>query len=251
MNTEHTELMVVGQHGKAGRPTKYSPETVDRLLAGLADGLPIKSACITAGIGVSTLSDWREKYPELEVRMEEAREVARLKMLQRIKRAAEHDWRAAAEWLRLTFPQDYRRASTPTTSTTNITSQTLVLSPEQQQKIREQRRRILATTKGGTALMEADATPAPEPEQPISTRVQPQGLLVRSSSAAEAEPEPEQPEQSQESLKEVSEAIEPGREQPAPPQQSTWAAEALKAADIPRNTEDVAEDDVNGLPRLR
>jgi hypothetical protein len=77
MNTEHTELMVVGQQGKAGRPTKYSPETVDRLLAGLADGLSYKSACITAGIGVSTLADWREKYPELEVRMEEAREVAR------------------------------------------------------------------------------------------------------------------------------------------------------------------------------
>ncbi len=91
MNTEHTELMVVGQHGKAGRPTKYSPETVERLLAGLADGLSYKSACITAGIGVSTLSDWREKYPELEVRMEEAREVARQKMLQRIKRAAEDD----------------------------------------------------------------------------------------------------------------------------------------------------------------
>jgi hypothetical protein len=33
--------MVVDQHGKAGRPTKYEPETVDRLLAGLADGLPI------------------------------------------------------------------------------------------------------------------------------------------------------------------------------------------------------------------
>ena len=111
MNTEHTELMVVGQQGKAGRPTKYSPETVERLLAGLADGLSYKSACITAGIGVSTLADWREKYPELEVRMEEAREVARQKMLQRIKRASENDWRAAAEWLRLTFPADYRRAS--------------------------------------------------------------------------------------------------------------------------------------------
>jgi hypothetical protein len=42
----------------------YQHARVDRLLAGLADGLPIKSACITAGIGVSTLSDWREKYPE-------------------------------------------------------------------------------------------------------------------------------------------------------------------------------------------
>ncbi len=82
MNTENNKLAVVDQHAKAGRPTKYSPETVDRLLAGLTDGLPIKSACIVAGIGVSTLSDWREKYPELEERMAEAREKARLKMLQ-------------------------------------------------------------------------------------------------------------------------------------------------------------------------
>jgi len=137
--------MVVDQHGKAGRPTKYSPETVHKLLAGLADGLPIKSACIIAGIGVSTLSDWREKYPELEERMAEAREKARLKMLQRIKRASENDWRAAAEWLRLTFPQDYRRVSTPTSSTTNITNQTLVISPEQQERLRQQRERLLKT----------------------------------------------------------------------------------------------------------
>jgi uncharacterized protein YecT (DUF1311 family) len=89
--------MAVDQQGKPGRPTKYERETVDRLLAGLADGLPIKSACIIAGIGVSTLSDWRERYPELEERMADAREKARLKMLQRIKRAAKDDWRAAAD----------------------------------------------------------------------------------------------------------------------------------------------------------
>src|SRR4029450_10612601 len=46
MNTDNTELMVVDQQGKAGRPT-------------------------------NTLADWRGRYPELEVRMEEAREVAR------------------------------------------------------------------------------------------------------------------------------------------------------------------------------
>jgi hypothetical protein len=82
-------------------------------LEGLAHWLPIKSAGIIAGIGVSTLADWREKHPELEERMTEAREGARQKMLQRIKRAADDDWRAAAEWLRLTFPADYRRAVTP------------------------------------------------------------------------------------------------------------------------------------------
>src|SRR4029453_7794754 len=144
MNTDHTELMIVGQQGKAGRPTKYSPETGDRLLAGLADGLSYKSACITAGIGVSTLSDWREKYPELEVRMEEAREVARQKMLQRIKRASENDWRAAVAWLKLSFPNDYRRdTSAGNTTTHNTQINTVVLSPEKQKQLREQRRRIL------------------------------------------------------------------------------------------------------------
>ena len=43
------------------------------------------------GSAVSTLSDWRQKYPELDECMAEAREKARLKMLQRIKRAAEDD----------------------------------------------------------------------------------------------------------------------------------------------------------------
>jgi hypothetical protein len=146
MSKGNSAIIVGGeQQGKAGRPTKYSPETVERLLAGLTDGLPIKSACIIAGIGVSTLSDWREKYPELDERMAEAREKARLKMLQRIKRAAEDDWRAAAEWLRLTFPQDYRRVSTPTPSTTNITNQTLVISPEQRERLQQQRERLLKT----------------------------------------------------------------------------------------------------------
>jgi len=41
-------------------------------------GFPIKSACIIAGIGVSTVANWREKYPELDERMVKARETARL-----------------------------------------------------------------------------------------------------------------------------------------------------------------------------
>lgn len=40
--------------------------------------------------------------------MSEAREVARLEALRSIKTAGEKDWHARAEWLRLTFPADYR-----------------------------------------------------------------------------------------------------------------------------------------------
>jgi len=62
---------------KAGRPTKYEPETVGRLLVALADGLTIKQGCLAAGIGQSTLSDWLERHPELEVQLAEVRESAR------------------------------------------------------------------------------------------------------------------------------------------------------------------------------
>jgi hypothetical protein len=143
MNTENNEPIVVDQHGKAGRPTKYEPDTVGRLLAGLADGLPIKSTCIIAGIGVSTLADWREKYPKLEERMAEAREVARQKMLQRIKRAAKDDWRAAAEWLRLTFPADYRRASNTSVEVNTAVQTAVVCDEKRRMELIAQRERIL------------------------------------------------------------------------------------------------------------
>ena len=91
-----------------GRPTKYSHHVLERLCGALSDGMPIKGACVVAGIGVTTLSEWREKHPEIEQRIDEARELARQQALQRIKAAGEKDWRAHAEWLRLTFPADYR-----------------------------------------------------------------------------------------------------------------------------------------------
>jgi hypothetical protein len=236
MNTEHTELMVVGQQGKAGRPSKYSPETVDRLLAGLADGLSYKSACITAGIGVSTLADWREKYPELEVRMEEAREVARLKMLQRIKRASENDWRAAAEWLKLTFPSDYRRvqpAQSADNTTINVTHNTRVLSPERQQELREQRKRILATTRGASALAPTTATESQG--QPVSARIQPSGLLVR-------EPVRE------------AEVIEEEQPEPAPQEphrEPEWVTNWKRAADTKTSQDHEEEVSDDGLSPLR
>src|SRR5260370_12130081 len=91
-----------------GRPTKYSHHVLERLCGALSDGMPLKGACVVAGIGVTTLAEWREKHPEIEQRIDEARECARQKALQRIKAAGEKDWRAYAEWLRLTFPADYR-----------------------------------------------------------------------------------------------------------------------------------------------
>ena len=59
---------------RAGRPTKSNDATLDRLCAALSDGMSIKSACVVAGIGVTTLADWRDEYPELDDRLAESRE---------------------------------------------------------------------------------------------------------------------------------------------------------------------------------
>jgi hypothetical protein len=93
---------------KVGRPTKYNEETVARLCEALADGLPVKTACTMADVGVTTLSEWKEKYSNIEKRMSEARESFREKALQTIKKAIlADDWRAAQAALKLVF-EEYR-----------------------------------------------------------------------------------------------------------------------------------------------
>ena len=78
--------------------------------------------------------------------MAEAREKARLKMLQRIKRAAEDDWRAAAEWLRLTFPADYRMGSNTSVEVNTAVQTGVVITEEKRMALIAQRERILKAT---------------------------------------------------------------------------------------------------------
>src|SRR5437879_218556 len=106
--------------------------------------MPIKGACVVAGIGVTTLAEWREKRPRLEDRLSEARELARQKALQAIKTAGQKDWRAYAEWLRLTFPADYRGSGNKVEVQQAVQVR---ISPEQLADLRsrlEQRRAALA-----------------------------------------------------------------------------------------------------------
>jgi len=135
---------------RVGRPTKYSEETVERLCDALADGMPIKSACIVAGIGVTTLNEWRDKYPEIEERMSQARERFREKALQTIKKAIDNDdWRAAVAALKLVFPEYRDSTKLDVTATANISS--FVLTEERRLKLIECRQRALRALENGDA----------------------------------------------------------------------------------------------------
>jgi len=95
--------MHVNSHRAGGGRNRPHPVTRHRNTGGCSERVAhffavfmTRSGCagrttFLLGSAVSTLSDCRQKYPELDECMAEAREKARLKMLQRIKRAAEDD----------------------------------------------------------------------------------------------------------------------------------------------------------------
>ena len=124
-----------------GRPTLYNKKTIAKLYEALADGLPIKSACVKAGIGVSTLQDWRDRYPEVEVEMEKARDRFREKALKTIRAAVEAgNWHAAVAALKLVFPE-YRDSTKIDVSATAQVSGFVMTEPERL-KLIEARRQL-------------------------------------------------------------------------------------------------------------
>lgn len=90
-----------------GRPTKRTDQTLQLLFEAAATGAPIKSCCSVAGISTDTFNAWRDSDPDLQTHFDEAREKGRVAALSALQKAAGEDWRAAAEWLRLSFRTDY------------------------------------------------------------------------------------------------------------------------------------------------
>jgi hypothetical protein len=209
------------------------------LLKAISSGVPISSACTIAGIANSTLAEWRAEYPEINNRIELARERMRETLLARVKLAAEDDWRASVELLKLSFASDYRRVVQPkqTNQHLHVHGDSYVLSPEKQAELREQRRRILATTKGAHVLAGNQPEQQPEQEQPTTYKIKRQSLLAQG-----AQEQPEEPlqedEQEQESWREHLQEQEPEsqpEQQPEP--EPGWVANWHKAANEARRQE--------------
>lgn len=131
----------------AGRPTKYNEETVTRLCDALASGMNIKSACAVAQIGVQTLSDWLKSKPELQPRIDAAKEKLREKCLATFGKAIEEgDWRAAEAAMKLAFPE-YRQNSKVEVNATASTASFPVLTPEAIARLQERHRQLMEETR--------------------------------------------------------------------------------------------------------
>lgn len=97
------------QRHAGGRPTILTADLQNEIVEALKTGLPIKLTCEYVGIGERTFYDWQAQIPQFAQAVRQARVGGAMEMLREVRKAAPTDWRAAAEALRLAFPQEFAK----------------------------------------------------------------------------------------------------------------------------------------------
>lgn len=103
------------------RNSKYTPETIKRILDLLRTGVRLRVAATAAGISESTLFNWKNQYPEFADQVEQAQAESCVFYLEIIRKAAETNWQAAAWFLERRFPDDFGRPAVQKTVHVNVT----------------------------------------------------------------------------------------------------------------------------------
>jgi hypothetical protein len=93
----------------AGRRSKYTPETVDKLTQAIRLGATDELACNYAGIDGSTFYEWMNAKAEFSETIKQAKGAAAVKWLAKIEQAGEEAWQAFAWKLERRYPEMYGR----------------------------------------------------------------------------------------------------------------------------------------------
>jgi len=91
----------------AGRPTKYKPETVEKILEALRGGNTRRASCAAGGIDQTTFANWLKEYSDFSYAVEKAEGEAELRNLAVIQDATKTTWQAAAWWLERKHKQEW------------------------------------------------------------------------------------------------------------------------------------------------
>jgi len=96
-----------------GRPTKYSPETAERILSALKAGNTLRASAKYVGISEDTLLAWRHRFSAFSAQIDRAEGEAEVLYVAVIAEAArDGDWRAAITWLERRRHDDWRERKT-------------------------------------------------------------------------------------------------------------------------------------------
>jgi predicted nucleic-acid-binding protein len=91
------------------RPTKYTPETVQKITQAIELGATYELACGYAGIHYDTFNEWQKNKAEFSDAVKAAEGRAAVKWLAKIEAAAAKSWQAAAWKLERRYPDKYGR----------------------------------------------------------------------------------------------------------------------------------------------
>ncbi len=89
------------------KPYKMTPERVKIILDALGDGMTQRDASMLAGISEDTLCIWKRTNSEFSEQMGQKAIEYKQKLMKRIEKAGEKDWKATAWLLERKFKKDF------------------------------------------------------------------------------------------------------------------------------------------------
>src|SRR3954447_22256661 len=141
-----------GGDPRRGRKSGYAPKIIDMMCDKIRRfGLSDSAAAEQVGMSSSTVSRWKQLYPEIGPKLQQARQEIRIHHLEIIEQAAAAEngkgWRASAWILERLFPVDYAR---------KIGDRFAALNLEDRLKDRERREALEVQLKELHAMQDAE-----------------------------------------------------------------------------------------------
>ena len=150
---------------KMGRPSDYTPATVESLLRFVAAGLPIERASAAARINTNTLYEWKKTFPDFSEAIAHAEsQYANLCHITINEQIVGGDGHLALKTLQSRFSKDYSTSKKVEMQTMSFSS---TISPEQLLEMQQQRNSLDTSESQADAFI--DLTEEPEGSEEQST----------------------------------------------------------------------------------
>ena len=104
--------MITPKKPGPGRPTKYNQKITEEICGYIADdALYEQDAALCSGISVTTMTEWKTRYPEFKAAVQKANALKVKNLSAHITKAAPENWTAAMALLERIRPERYGRQS--------------------------------------------------------------------------------------------------------------------------------------------
>jgi hypothetical protein len=148
---------------KMGRPSDYTPETVESLLRFVAAGLPLERASAGAGVNADTLYEWKKLFPDFSECIAHAEsQYANLCHITINEQIIGGDGHLALKTLQSRFSKDYSTSKKVEMQTMSFNS---TISPEQLLEMQQQRNSLDTSESQADAFIDLIEEPEQSEEQ--------------------------------------------------------------------------------------